>query len=431
MAIATVSNNTYTVEALYRWDHGQTLAIYGLSLPSVPEIRFCHKGADRAIVRAATMDAAGIVRAEIPDSLLQEAYTIWAYIGLYEGDAFRTYHKIEIPVKDQAKPLDYTLEDSPEVYSFEQMENQVNGMDAKIAAQNAKVAEATQAATNATSAATAATAKVTEALEALAEAEEAMAGVSVVTLTHTKSGKAHALTGLGSKTGLVSAQFKASAVITAGDTLTVDGVTYAAQMTNGDALETDFWAVGAVVGCIVDTAGKTVNFKGGGGAKLPALTKPAGAEHILAGYEAINGEGVLLPGSLGSGITNAATAAQISTGYQAILADGRVVTGTNGAAYGLVSQKLNTNQEEGDTYTVTVNIAPAKVRAVIAETSNTLSTRGFIVAFGPVTSDASITGRNDYHTVTMEYSTSTSCKLICKATNSANYKFNYWIYYEA
>lgn len=66
----------------------------------------------------------------------------------------------------------------------------------------------------------------------------------------------------------------------------------------------------------------------GGGKKLPTLSNPATAAQILAGYQAINGEGVLMEGTAGQGMTNPAGAAQILNGYEAILADGSVASGT-------------------------------------------------------------------------------------------------------
>jgi len=175
-----------------------------------------------------------------------------------------------------------------------------------------------------------------------------------VTLTHTKSGTVHRLTGLGGLTGLISAQFKAAAAITEGDTLTVDGVSYTARMTNGEALATDFWITGATVGCIIDTGGKTVNFKGGGGVKLPALTNPATAAQIIQGYQAINGEGVPMEGTAGAGITKAATAAEIFTGYQALNAEGVPMEGT-AKKYGVYTGTITSVTSEGDSATLNLS----------------------------------------------------------------------------
>jgi chemotaxis protein histidine kinase CheA len=123
MAIIKVENKTYTVDPLYQWDKNQALEIRGLSLARVPEIHFTTKAMDRAIPRQASMDAAGIITVNVPNSLLQKPYTLQVFICTYEGATFKTLYKLEVPVKARPKPADYTLEDDPEVYSFNALEN--------------------------------------------------------------------------------------------------------------------------------------------------------------------------------------------------------------------------------------------------------------------------------------------------------------------
>lgn len=144
MATVNVEKNTYTVEPLYQWDKNQELVVYGLSLASIPEVHFTNAAMGKAIVRQATMDAAGVIRAEVPNSLLQKPYTIQAYLCTYEGSTFATQYKLEVPVKARNKPEDYTLEDDPEVYSFNALENQVANALVKVAEAEAdyKTAEA-------------------------------------------------------------------------------------------------------------------------------------------------------------------------------------------------------------------------------------------------------------------------------------------------
>jgi hypothetical protein len=146
MSIVKVEKNNYTAEPLYQWDLNQTLLVYGLSLPSVPEIHFTNAAMSRAIVRQASMDASGVVSVEIPNSMLQKPYTVVAYICLYAGATFETQYKLEIPVKARTQPADYTLTDDPEVYSFNALENQVvnalHRMDAMTESAQAAVAEA-------------------------------------------------------------------------------------------------------------------------------------------------------------------------------------------------------------------------------------------------------------------------------------------------
>ena len=84
-------------------------------------------------------------------------------------------------------------------------------------------------------------------------------------LTHSKSGTTHALTGLSGVSGTVSCVFKATAAYAAGDTITVDGTAYAIQLSNGEAAEDNLFVSGVSVPVVIDTAGKKVNFKAGGG----------------------------------------------------------------------------------------------------------------------------------------------------------------------
>ena len=125
MSVVTVEKNNYTVDPLYQWDLNQTLKIYGLSLAQIPEIHFTNDAMDRAIVRQASMDAAGVITVGIPNSLLQKPYTVRVFVCTYEGSTFKTLYKLEVPVKARPQPADYTLVDDPEVYSFNALENQV------------------------------------------------------------------------------------------------------------------------------------------------------------------------------------------------------------------------------------------------------------------------------------------------------------------
>lgn len=126
MASLTVENNTYKVESLYQWDKNQVLTIYGLSLATIPEIHFTNEAMDRAIVRQASMDSAGVITVNIPDSLLQNPYKLTVYVCIYERDTFETVYKMTIPVKARKRPTDYTFSDADgEIYSFNTLENLV------------------------------------------------------------------------------------------------------------------------------------------------------------------------------------------------------------------------------------------------------------------------------------------------------------------
>lgn len=129
MAIVTVEKNRYTVDSLYQWDKDQDLQIYGLSLATIPEIHFTNHFMDKAIVRQATMDDAGVIIADIPNSLLQKPYKITAYVCIYEGETFKTLYAVVIPVEARNKPADYTIEvTDDEVYSFNALENKLENV---------------------------------------------------------------------------------------------------------------------------------------------------------------------------------------------------------------------------------------------------------------------------------------------------------------
>lgn len=136
MAKVNVTKNTYTIEPVYQYDLNQVLEILGLSFPIAPEVHFAHEGAEFAIVRRATVDEAGVIRANVPNSLLQKSQRINAYICTYEGDAFQTVYKIVIPVKQRNRPGDYTEVDECELYDFTAMDVETvaleNGADPTV-----------------------------------------------------------------------------------------------------------------------------------------------------------------------------------------------------------------------------------------------------------------------------------------------------------
>lgn len=121
------SYNNYVTDSLYQWDKNQDLIINGLGLSVAPEIHFTNATMDKAIVRTSTVED-GVITVRIPNSLLQQAITIKAYVGLYEGETFKVIETIEIPVIAKARPFDYTIADDEEVYSFKHLENKISNI---------------------------------------------------------------------------------------------------------------------------------------------------------------------------------------------------------------------------------------------------------------------------------------------------------------
>ena len=125
MPVVKVEKHNYTAEPFYQWDRNQVLTIYGLSLPHIPEVHFYNNTMDRAIVRQATMDSAGVITVSVPNGLLQKPYTITAHLCIYTGATFETQYTVKLPVTPRTQPADYTLEDDGDVYSFNELSNQV------------------------------------------------------------------------------------------------------------------------------------------------------------------------------------------------------------------------------------------------------------------------------------------------------------------
>lgn len=142
MANVTVTKDRYTVDSLYQWSKDQDLIITGLSLASIPEIHFTNDAMDKAIVKQATMDDAGVITARIPNSLLQKPYKIRAYVCIYEGESFRSLYLITIPIEARSMPNDYTLTvGDDEVYSFNALENLVNNTVRTLTLSNSNLQE--------------------------------------------------------------------------------------------------------------------------------------------------------------------------------------------------------------------------------------------------------------------------------------------------
>lgn len=116
--------DNYVTDSVYQWDINQVLTVTGLNLSVVPEVHFSNYAMnDRSIVRQATSENQ-IISVQIPNSLLQYAYPIKAYIGIYEGGTFKVVETITIPVIAKERPIDYKIEDTDEeIYSFKSMMN--------------------------------------------------------------------------------------------------------------------------------------------------------------------------------------------------------------------------------------------------------------------------------------------------------------------
>ncbi|MEY8366103.1 hypothetical protein AALA22_10745 [Anaerovoracaceae bacterium 41-7] len=127
--IKVVGDRCIIDDPLYQWDSNQILTIYGLSLPSIPEIHFANVAMECAIVRQAEMNDAGIISVQVPNSMLQQPYLISVYVCKYDGDTFESLYQMDIPIKKRKKPADYSfVDDSDEIYSYNALNNRLTNV---------------------------------------------------------------------------------------------------------------------------------------------------------------------------------------------------------------------------------------------------------------------------------------------------------------
>lgn len=94
--------NTITVQGLTQWDYGQTLSISGITLADGTQVHFGNKNRETAYVYAVANNTV-----DIPDTLLQESQTIYAWIYVASATEGETIKTIILPVIARKRPDDY------------------------------------------------------------------------------------------------------------------------------------------------------------------------------------------------------------------------------------------------------------------------------------------------------------------------------------
>ena len=97
-----------TTNPLYQWDMNQSLEIVCDDITAAPEIHFCNKNYQIALVDKATLTSYGF-RCMIPNELLTEPYDIIAYIYIERNSEGNTVGVINIPIIERTKPEDFDL----------------------------------------------------------------------------------------------------------------------------------------------------------------------------------------------------------------------------------------------------------------------------------------------------------------------------------
>lgn len=98
------------VERLTQWDVDQYILIGGSGLIEAPKIHFCNAVSDEALVVGSEMEG-DLIKAKIPNILLQDKYLIMAYLYVYDPTvssiSAMTKATIKIPILPRQKPSNY------------------------------------------------------------------------------------------------------------------------------------------------------------------------------------------------------------------------------------------------------------------------------------------------------------------------------------
>lgn len=104
-----------TASKLTQWDYGQQLHIYGLAdLPEMIEVHFCDRSCEKTIVRIGNK-VDEHYEVAIPDRLLENEFSINAFIYLKDTSCGETVKTIRIPVVARKQPENYVDPDDPTV----------------------------------------------------------------------------------------------------------------------------------------------------------------------------------------------------------------------------------------------------------------------------------------------------------------------------
>lgn len=106
---------------LYQWDSGRKVQ---LNMSGVSEVHFSNFATDNALI-VAPYEKDGAIIADIPNILLQKAYTIDIY--LVQGE--QTVYKHKLPVNARPKPSDYVYTET-EVQSYRALETRLAALEA-------------------------------------------------------------------------------------------------------------------------------------------------------------------------------------------------------------------------------------------------------------------------------------------------------------
>ena len=115
-----------TLTSLTQWDINQTLYIENWDYPN-PVFHFCNTQSTESLPVTGELKD-GTVTVNIPNILLTQAYTIIAYVYIYDDNSGRTMRIIRIPVRSKPKPDEYEYEENISGLCLEQLDARITAL---------------------------------------------------------------------------------------------------------------------------------------------------------------------------------------------------------------------------------------------------------------------------------------------------------------
>lgn len=118
MIVATFEDGITEIEIrgeLTQWDYGEKLQICGLNLLTDTEVHFALYGSFKSVIRLAKRDNDGTINVNIPNVLLQDGRSIFAFVYLVDGDYGKTIRTVGMRVKRRAMPQEVCTEETENI----------------------------------------------------------------------------------------------------------------------------------------------------------------------------------------------------------------------------------------------------------------------------------------------------------------------------
>ena len=120
-----------TINSLTQWDLNQTIYIEEHGFSTAPEIHFCNKNSEKALMVMSSIED-GLLKVDVPNQLLIEPYTITLYVYLTEGESKRTVEYTQIPVRPRPMPDSFEYEDNVNIVDVNEVVEEIRALNAAM-----------------------------------------------------------------------------------------------------------------------------------------------------------------------------------------------------------------------------------------------------------------------------------------------------------